>query len=192
MGSLTIFDIDDTLFETTALVYVVKDGVVIDKLTNQEYNVYDLKDGESFDFVEFRDALKFNLESNPIEKMFAKAKIILKNSLSNPMNKVIIITARQNFDNKELFLDTFRKHGFDIDMVRVERAGNILDITSTEMKKFIIIYNYLNTKQFYKVRFFDDMMLNLTTFLKLKAFFPDVIFEAFFVKHDGSIKTIKE
>ena len=56
MGSLTIFDIDDTLFETTALVYVVKDGVVIDKLTNQEYNVYDLKDGESFDFVEFRDA----------------------------------------------------------------------------------------------------------------------------------------
>ena len=37
-GGLTIFDIDDTLFHTTAQIGVVKDGKVIKTLTNQEYN----------------------------------------------------------------------------------------------------------------------------------------------------------
>lgn len=39
-GSLTIFDIDDTLFHTTAQIAVVKDGEVQKKLTNQEFNNY--------------------------------------------------------------------------------------------------------------------------------------------------------
>ena len=47
---LTIFDIDDTLFRTTAQIKVVKDGKFIRSLNNQEFNTYQLKTGESFDF----------------------------------------------------------------------------------------------------------------------------------------------
>lgn len=190
-GGLTIFDIDDTLFHTTAQIGVVKDGKVIKKLTNQEFNNYNAGNGETFDFNEFRDAEKFYKESKPIARMLDKAKAILKNSQNNENSKVIIVTARSNFDNKERFLATFRKHGFDIDKVRVERAGRIGGDFIPAFKKVIIIRNYLNTKKFSRVRLFDDSMSNLKEFLKLKHEFPMVKFEAFFANPDGSIKTIK-
>ena len=190
-GSLTIFDIDDTLFHTTAQIAVKKDGKVIRKLTNNEFNTYTLKAGEEFDFSEFRDAHKFYHESKPIQRMMAKAKAILANSVKNPNSKVVIITARANFDDKDKFLATFRKYGFDIDKVRVERAGNIEGEFIPAFKKAIIIRNYLNTKQYSKVRLFDDSMSNLKEFLRLKTEFADVTFEAFFANPDGSIRTIK-
>ena len=190
-GSLTVFDIDDTLFHTTAQIAVVKDGVVLKKLTNQEYNTYTLKAGEKFDYSEFHDADKFYKESKPIGRMLAKAKAILTNSLRNPLSKVIIVTARSNFDNKEKFLQTFRKYGFDIDKVRVERAGNIGDIEVPAIKKYIIINNYIQDGVYGKVRLFDDSMANLKVFLKLKEKFPQIEFEAWFANSDGSVKRIK-
>jgi hypothetical protein len=191
LGSLTIFDIDDTLFHTTAQIAIVKDGKPIQKLTNQEYNTHTLKSGESYDFSEFRDAAKFYHESKPITRMLDKAKLILANSIKNPLSRVVIITARANFDHKEQFLDTFRKHSFDIDKVRVERAGNIQDIEAPATKKYVIIHNYLKTGKFSKVRLFDDAMSNLTEFLKLRKVFPDIQFEAYLANHDGSVKNIK-
>jgi len=169
----------------------MKDGKVIRKLTNNEFNNYTLKAGEDFDFSEFRDAHKFYHESKPIQRMLAKAKAILANSVKNPNSKVVIITARANFDDKDKFLATFRKYGFDIDKVRVERAGNIEGEIIPAFKKAIIIRNYLNTKQYSKVRLFDDSMSNLKEFLRLKTEFEEVTFEAFFANPDGSIRTIK-
>ena len=101
---LTIFDIDDTLFHTTAKIKVVKDGKVIKSLTNQEFNSYKLQPGEQFDFGEFRNAEKFRRESQPIAPMIAKLKAILRNAGDS---KVIMLTARADFDDKELFLKTF-------------------------------------------------------------------------------------
>jgi hypothetical protein len=190
-GGLSIFDIDDTLFHTTAKIAVIKNGKKIKELTNQEFNTYKLGAGESFDFGEFRDAAKFNKESKPIGRMLDKAKAILKNSENNPLSRVIIVTARNDFDNKEVFLNTFRKHGFNIDKVRVERAGKITDVHDVAFKKVIIIKNYLNTKRFKRVRLFDDSMANLRAFLKLRTEFPMVKFEAFFAKPDGRVTNVK-
>lgn len=190
-GGLTIFDIDDTLFHTTAKIGVLKSGKKIKDLTNQEFNTYKLLPGESFDYSQFKDAAKFNAESKPIVGMLNKAKIILKNSQKNPNSKVIIVTARNDFDNKELFLNTFRKHGLDIDKIRVERAGKIGDISDVAFKKVIIIRNYLLTKQFSRVRLFDDSMANLKAFAKLKTEFPQVKFEAFYAKPNGSVTSVK-
>ena len=190
-GTLSIFDIDDTLFHTTAKIAVVKDGKKIKTISNNEFNGYKLAPGESFDFSEFRDAEKFYKESEPIDRMLNKAKIILDRSTRNPKSRVVIVTARANFDDKDRFLDTFKKHKFDIGKVRVERAGNIGGDLIPAFKKVIIIRNYLNTGEFGKVRLFDDAMSNLTEFLKLKSEFPGIKFEAFFANPDGSIRTIK-
>ena len=84
LGGLTIFDIDDTLFHTTAKIAVMKDGKQVRELTNQEFNTYKLKAGESFDFRQFRSAAKFRAESKPIDRMLSKAKIILRNAQANP------------------------------------------------------------------------------------------------------------
>lgn len=190
-GGLTIFDIDDTLFHTTATINVKKDGKVIKNLTNQEFNTYKLGKGEEFDFAEFKNAEKFAKESQPIGKMLEKAKAIIAHSEKTANSKVVIITARDDFDDKEKFLDTFRKHGIDIDKVRVERAGKIKSIEGPDIKKYIIIHNMLTTKQFSRVRLFDDSITNLKTFLKLKETFPSIHFKAFFVKADGSLKQVK-
>jgi len=190
-GGLTIFDIDDTLFHTTATINVKKDGKVIKNLTNQEFNTYKLGKGEEFDFAEFKNAEKFAKESQPIGKMLEKAKAIIAHSEKTANSKVVIITARDDFDDKEKFLDTFRKHGIDIDKVRVERAGKIKSIEGPDVKKYIIIHNMLTTKQFSRVRLFDDSITNLKTFLKLKETFPSISFKAFFVKADGLLKQVK-
>lgn len=190
-GGLTIFDIDDTLFHTTAKIAVKKDGKVIKSLTNQEFNTYKLKPGEEFDFGEFKNAEKFYKESKPIQKMLDTAKAILRRVEKKPDSQVVIITARNNFDDKNLFLKTFKKHGLNIDKIRVERAGKINDVGQPDLKKYIIIYNMLKTKQFSRVRLFDDSMANLKAFLKLQKEFPTVKFDAFFAKPDGTVKIIR-
>jgi hypothetical protein len=192
LGGLTIFDIDDTLFHTTAKIAVIKDGKQVRELTNQEFNTYKLKQGETFDFKQFRSAAKFRAESKPIGRMLSKAKIILKNAQSNPKSRVIILTARDDFDDKKTFLATFSDHGLDIDKIRVERAGKMGTKYSPAIQKSIIIYNYLKTGQFGRVRLFDDSMANLKEFLKLKRHFPEVTFEAYFAMPNGTVKTIKE
>ena len=186
---LTIFDIDDTLFHTTAKIKVVKDGNVIKTLDNQQFNNYELQPGEEFDFGEFRSAEKFNKESEPMKPMIAKLNAILKNAGDS---KVIMLTARADFDNKDLFLDTFRQHGIDIDLIHVHRAGNISGDAIPADKKAVFVRQYLDTGKYGRVRMYDDSMTNLKVFNKLQQEYPNVKFSAYFVNHDGSIKTVKD
>jgi hypothetical protein len=185
---LTIFDIDETLFQTKALINVMKDGNIVKKLTNQEYNDYKLQPGEKFDYGEFKNAKIFHDTSIPIWSMIRKAQAIIKNAV-NVGSKVIIITARANFDDKHKFLDTFRRYGIDIDKVYVERAGN-LNLGSSAKNKRFILHKYLRSNKYERIRFFDDAMPNITMFKSLQKHYPNVSFEAYHVKHDGSIKRV--
>lgn len=188
-GTLTIFDIDETLFHTKAKVAVVKDGKVVRMLDNQEFNTYKRKPGEEYDFREFKSAEVFRRTSTPISKMINKAKAIVK-AKSNPHSKAIIVTARADFDDKDMFLQTFRDHGLPIDSMHVERSGNLGMDSPAEAKK-VVFRKYLNTKNYIKTRLYDDAMSNLKAFLELQAEYPDVVFEAWYVNHDGSVKRIR-
>ena len=75
-GTLTIFDIDETLFHTKAKVGVVKDGKVIRMLDNQEFNTYKRKKGETYDYGQFANAEVFRKTSTPIARRVAKARTI--------------------------------------------------------------------------------------------------------------------
>ena len=189
-GYLTIFDIDDTLFHTTAQIIIHKPGAADKKLTSAEYNTYKIQPGETPDFSEFSDADLFYKEAKPIKQMLDKAKAILADTKNHPNNRVIIVTARPDFDDRDKFLQTFRKYGFDIDNVRVERAGKINAATPGQSKA-IIISNYLNTKQYNKVRLFDDSINNLKEFLKLERLFPAVKFKAWHAHIDGTVNQVK-
>jgi len=186
---LTIFDIDETMFITKAKVKVVKDGKVIKKLDNQEFNTYKKKAGEEFDFGEFKNAEVFKRTSTPIARMINKVKAILKNA-TKAGSKVIIVTARPNFDNKKTFLDTFRKQGIDIDKIYVERAGNLGGGPAAENKR-VIFKKYLNQNIYKRVRLFDDALSNLKVFLSLQKDYPDVSFEAFLAKPNGSVSRVR-
>ena len=186
---LTIFDIDETMFITKAKVKVVKNGKVVKKLDNQEFNTYKKKDGETYDFGEFKNAEVFNRTSTPIARMINKVKAILKNAVRKG-SKVIIVTARPNFDNKKIFLDTFRKQGIDIDKIYVERAGNLGGGPAADNKK-VIFRKYLDQKIYKRIRLFDDARSNLKAFLSLQKDYPDVSFEAFLARSNGSVNRIR-
>lgn len=188
-GTLTIFDIDETLFHTKAKVKVVKGGKVVRELDNQEFNTYQRKDGEEYDFGQFKNAEYFRKTSVPVVRMIEKAKAIVK-AKKNPHSRAIICTARADFDDKDMFLQTFRDHGLPIDQMHVERAGNLGIDSSAEAKK-VVFRKYLNTQNYVKARLYDDAMSNLKAFLDLKKEYPNVEFESWFVNPDGSVKRIK-
>jgi hypothetical protein len=186
---LTIFDIDDTMFTTKARVLVknTKGGEPI-PLTPQMFNSYKLKKGEYYDYGEFKSSKIFFKTAIPIGKMIAKAKAIIRNATAKG-SKVIIVTARSDMDDRDLFIRTFEEHGIPMDNVYVERAGNMSNKSSAAAKQ-IIFRKYLQTDNYARIRLFDDHMENLTALLDLKREFPNVSFEAYLVNKKGKVKKI--
>ncbi len=187
-GILTIFDIDDTLFHTTAKINVVKDGKVVRSLTNQEFNNYELQDGEEYDFGEFRNAEKFRQESEPIEPMLDELKTILDHT----KGKVIMLTARADFDDKETFLQTFADHGIDMSKIHVHRAGNLPGKGGPAEKKAVWVRRYLDTGKFNQVSLYDDSVTNLRVFKELEQEYPNVTFDAYHITGNGDVRSLEE
>ena len=180
---LSIFDIDETLFHTKAKVQVLKDGKINKILDNQQFNSYKLKNGESFDYGQFKSAKIFKETSTPITKIIKKAKRIIHYAIRSGA-KVIIVTARQDMDDKKLFKEAFEAQGIDIGKVYVERAGNIGKKTASA-NKVVIFKKYLDTGRYAKVRLFDDDKNNLKAFMSLQKNYANVKFTAHQVLRNG-------
>jgi hypothetical protein len=152
-----------------------------------------LKDPEASDNDRFvaLDLLKnASIAAGGVLPMCQDTGTAIVKAKKNPHSRAIICTARADFDDKHMFLQTFRDHGLPIDDMHVERAGNLAIDSSAEAKK-VIFRRYINTKNYTKLRLYDDAMSNLTAFLDLEDEYPHVKFEAYFVKPDGSTKVIK-
>jgi hypothetical protein len=181
LGNLSVWDIDETLFQTQAKVHVMKNGKRLKSLNNKEYNTYKLDPGESYDFTEFRNAEIFAKTSIPIQRAIDKAAKTLRAYSNQPNSKVIVLTARSDFDDPHTFLNTFEKHGLNMKNVHVHRAGN-LGMPAADAKR-IFIKQYLDTGKFKTVSLFDDDKRNLDVFLTLKKEYPDVKFVAYMASH---------
>lgn len=188
-GTLHVVDIDDTMFHTTARVLVRNSkGKIIRYLSNSEYNDHKLKPGQKYDYKEFRNSKKFRDESKPIQPMISKVNKIQRNVGKHLNSRVIINTARADFDDKDTFLDTFRKQGVDIDKIHVHRAGNDTSKDLPAHKKVKIIKQYIDKHSHKKVIMYDDSKTNLQALLNMKREYPDVKFIAFHVEPDGTMK----
>ena len=167
---ISFIDIDETTMHTFAKVNVMKDGKVVKSLDNQEFNTHELGDGETYNFDNFRDAKYFNQTSQPIEKTINRIKNIIQSIKDNKkQEKVIFLTARSDFDDKETFLDTFRNFGIDVDIpnVHIERSGNLTDIKNVADRKKYVILKYLKTGLYTNAKMYDDDKKNLQTFEEL-------------------------
>ena len=187
---LTIFDIDDTMFISKAKVRVKNTNTdKVKELTPQEYNNYKLGNNEVWDYGEFKSAKLFYQTATPIARMIEKAKAIIKNATARG-SKVIIVTARSDMDNKDLFIKTFEAHGIPMKNVYVERAGNVGGKNSAA-NKTVVFKKYLDTNKYARVRLFDDHIDNLKALLDLKRDYPNVEFFAYLADLKGSVKRIK-
>jgi hypothetical protein len=166
----------------------MKDGKMVRTLTNQEYNTYELKPGEEYDFGEFRDAEKFQKESRPIQPMIDKVKFLLNHA---PSSRVIMLTARADFNDKETVLATFKKYGIDMSRVHIYRAGNLPGDESPAQKKAVYVRQFLSTGKYGSVSLYDDSMSNLQAFKGLKKEFPGVTFAAHHVTSKGTTTTVE-
>jgi hypothetical protein len=184
---LTIFDIDDTMFKTKAKVEVKKDGKVVKVLSPKQFNTYKLGRGEDYDFGQFKSAKLFKQTAVPIGKMIQKFKAILKNAVKKGSD-VVLVTARADMDDKELFLSTFRSHGINIDQSHIYRAGNIGGSSAAAKQK--VFKKFLDTGDYKRVRLFDDDDSNLKALLSLKPDYNDIDFEAWKANDKGRIKKV--
>lgn len=190
-GHLHVFDVDDTLFHTTAKVGVIKNGKKVKSLSNREYNTYKFAKDETPDFSEFRSSQKFSTESKPVVKMIQRFRELHNSIKDKPNHRMIINTARADFDDKHEFLHTFRKHGIDIDHTHVFRAGNDTGPEPVGVKKAKIIADQLRTGNHNEVSLYDDSIENLHHFLSLRKKFPKVKFHAHHVLSDGSTNKLE-
>ncbi len=179
---LVIFDIDNTLVHTQTKVRVINDGKVVKELNSHDSTHYKLQPGEHFDFGQFTNAQEFFNNSIPNIPMINQ----LKHDIATG-NKVVMVTARADFDDKELFLDTFRKYGVDMGKVHVYRAGNMTQTVQTEEKKKIIIRGLLSNGHYTKAVMYDDAVPNLHSFVELKDEYPKTKFYAWHVGLDGEV-----
>ena len=88
-NKIILFDLDDTIIHTTAEIMIMKDGKMVKRISNSEFNNYTLKDGETFDFGEFDDP---NILAN---EKFTKYWNTLKREYRKGTH-IGILTARSN------------------------------------------------------------------------------------------------
>lgn len=187
-GTLTIFDVDDTLFRTKAITRVLVNGMPLYSLTDSELNSHTLKHHEEYDYSQYYDANFFRVTADPIERMVEKARLIVK-AKDNPDSRAIIVTARPWLDDMPLFIQTFHDHGIDIDEVDFHCVGDDYTCNTAEAKKKIFRL-YLSRGNYNATRIYEDNILNIEGFLELKQEYPDVSFEAFRVLEDGIIMEV--
>lgn len=189
---ITFIDIDETLFHTFAKVRVVKDGAIVKELSNQEYNTYQLQEGESYDYAEFKDAKLFHDTSEPIPAIIARVRKMIgriKETASD--SRIILLTARKDLDDKETFLQTFREQGIDVDredIIYIERTGNI-GFGSIAEKKQTIMRHYLASGKFVRCRLIDDDIGNMDAFKALAKEFPAIKFFGLHA-HNGKLEQV--
>lgn len=184
--TLTIFDVDYTLFRTPANVLVWRSGKIKKRLSSVEWNTYQKKPNETYDFSEFRDASYFRATATPIVPVITKAKNIIAQLARNVDSRVLVMTARESFTNNTIFQEAFRDVGINTDKLQFEFAGD-RNINPIHKAKAIIVREYLDSTSFYRARMFDDSTHNLDSFLELKEAYPNVHFESYLVTPQGRI-----
>lgn len=187
LRTLNVWDIDDTLGKTDARVIVMKDGKKVRVLDPGEYNTYKPKEGETFDFTQFRSGKIFRDTFKPINNVLDRAKDIVWNQSENSHS--IILTARADFEDRDEFLQAFRDHGFPIDHVYVERSGNLAKLkpsSPAHINKAVILKRYMQSGKFDRVRMWDDHEKNLEILYKLGKQFPNIEVIGYLVK-DGKV-----
>lgn len=149
---LLIFDVDDTLIHTTANIWVMKNGKHIKTITNQDYNTYKLKPGETFDYREFDDPKILSKET------FTKYWETLKREYHKGTH-ISILTARGDTD---MIRNFFLQNGIDIKKELVFAIGDDrLGVHGSIQERKSQVIRHLYRLGYSTIIFFDDNEENL-------------------------------
>lgn len=156
---IILFDVDDTLIHTTAHILVRKNGKVVKRITNAEFNEYVLQPGESFDFVEFDDPKILDNEEftpywNTLKREYKKG------------THIGILTARGDTD---MIYKFFKKKGIDIKYQLIFAVGDPkLKLNGAIAERKADIISKLVKLGYKTFVFFDDNESNLQSAKQLE------------------------
>lgn len=156
---IILFDVDDTLIHTTAHILVRKNGKVIKRITNAEFNEYVLRPGESFDFAEFDDPKILDNEEftpywNTLKREYKKG------------THIGILTARGNVDMIDKF---FKKKGIDIKSELIFAVGDPkMGLSGSIAERKAVVISQLVQLGYKTFVFFDDNESNLQSAKQLE------------------------
>jgi hypothetical protein len=178
VNKLSVWDIDDTLFKSKDIrIYVIKDNQIVKKLSTSEFNKYNKRLGEEFDFSEFRDGAIFFHSAKPLRRNLELAK----KALESKDTMMMTLSARAKTNRKDLFLKKFEMYGIDMDMSNSHSVFAGDKALPTAKAKADVIDKCLSTGKFNSVHMYDDHRNNLVEFLKLEKKYPKVSFNGFLV-----------
>lgn len=157
---ILLFDVDDTLIYTTAHILIRKNGKVIKRITNAEYNNYTLGPGETFDYTEFDDPKILDNEH------FTKYWDTLKREYRRGTH-IGILTARGDID---MIYNFFKKKGIDIKSDLIFAVGDPkMKLTGSIAERKAIIISKLAWLGYRIFVFFDDNISNLQSAKQLES-----------------------
>lgn len=201
-NSITFFDIDECVARTFAKI-IVKDAITknpIRFLDTKEFNDDVISPNEIYDFSQFRCGRTFLETSKPIKRTIFRIKhMIQKIEEKNLNNKIIFLTARSDFRDKENFLQWFKNHGINVEnknIVYIERSGNItldyreqgIELPVEKVKKLAVM-KYIKDGFYCNIKMVDDYIKNLNAFLEIADTLPNKIIER--IKERTGSDTIK-
>ena len=141
---LRIFDFDDTLVKTDSYVYV-NNGDSQFKLTPGQYAVYNEKDGDQFDFSDFKKV------KNPKEiKQITK---VLRRMLKKGKGGLYILTARSTYKPIRKYLSEI---GIDVSKIYVTALSS-----NNPKHKADWIKNKIDNEGYNDIYYADDSIKNI-------------------------------
>ena len=151
MAILYIFDFDDTLIDSDAVVRISHADGSSSEMSSEKYAKYDELPGDKFDFTDF-DSYPRNPEI--IEPVFAELRSAIA---TEGKDSVVILTARSNPTPVRLFLNENKIPDIDI----------ITTGTSNPNAKAVFIVEKVKSDKYEEVIVFEDNVRNIRTIRKV-------------------------
>ena len=166
MAILHIFDFDDTLVRSEAVIYLIRPDGTREALTSDEYAQYHPQGDEEFDFDEFD---VYPVDAQIIDDVFGELKAAVA---QDGLDSVAILTARAEDEPVRQFMADNGVPGIDV------RATG----TSNPMAKALYVLSRVKDGEFDAVRLFEDNPENIQAIGRAIA--PlDVDFESHLIPH---------
>lgn len=163
-NKIILFDLDDTIINTTADILITRKGVPYKRISNAEFNNYKLKLGEKFCFDEFEDPYILS------QSTFTRYWNTLKREYSKGTH-IGILTARGDCN---LIRNFFLNNGIDIKdelVMAINDPSLNLESNSIQNKKAEVI-GLLANAGYDTIIFFDDNEPNLVAAKSLENIYP--------------------
>ncbi len=170
---LFVVDIDQTLFHTESVIRVVSGGKTQHSLSSADFNSYQLRDGESFDFSDFRCGVSFATTARPIP---AVHEFVQSEFMGNDV--LVYLTARGMVDDLKMFMRPFRQHLLPTAPVLFSGEFHHSPVEN----KRVVLRNILKLSGYKKMLIVDDHAKHLDMALGLQEEFPDLLVEAHLVQ----------